>query len=135
MSIEKEVANKITGRQYTKELTREDIEDLKKNGLVVVFGASDDLCIFEGIYTDEKSAWDGTTHYWNGEEFINHIDNEDECSELTGACLFIEQIWCPDNKKSWGFNTNIDAAEKFIIMEDDKEYGEGIVFSFNKIKG
>ena len=129
----KEVASKINGRQYRNELTQEIIKELKDNGLVAVFGASDDLCEFEGVYSDEKSAWDGTTHYFNGKRFINPTDDEEECSELTEACFFIEQIWCPDNKKSWGFRTNIPNAEKFIIMEDDEEYGEGLIFKLTDL--
>lgn len=135
MSKIKELAGKINGRQYRKEVTPEILKELKDNGLVAVFGASDDLCKFRGAFNDETSAWDGTTHYWNGEKFLNHIDNDDEASNLSKKnCFFIDQVWCPDGKKSWGFETNIPNAEKFIIMEDDEQYGEGLVFEFNDLK-
>lgn len=44
----KKWAEKLDGRKYGNELTRDEEKKLKDLGLVVVFGASDDLCEFRG---------------------------------------------------------------------------------------
>jgi hypothetical protein len=47
------VAAHLTGRQYLNEVTYEEEAWLKTWGLVVVFGASDDLCQLRGAILDE----------------------------------------------------------------------------------
>lgn len=128
----KEIAAKINGREYRKEMTQEIISELKELGLIAVFGASDDLCEFRGAFEDELGAWDGATFLWNGSLFINN--NDDEAANLSKRdCFYIEQTWCPDKEKSWGFKTNIPGAEKFEIKEEEQIYGEGLVIPFQSL--
>ena len=49
----KELAQRITGRHYMEELSEEEEILANKNGLIVVFGASDDL--MELLH---QSGWD-----------------------------------------------------------------------------
>lgn len=126
-----EIAAKINGREYREEMTKEIIEELKAEGLIAVFGASDDLCEFRGALEDELDAWEGATFLWDGSLFIN---NNDEAANLSKKdCFYIEQTWCPDDKKSWGFETNIPGAAKFEIKEGEDTYGEGLVIPFHTL--
>lgn len=129
----KEIADKINGSEYREEISEELAIILKENNLVAVYGASDDLCEFEGAYSDELSAWDGNTFLWVDDHFIE--EDSEEAEDLEDKPYFyINQIWCPDEEKSWGFETNIPNAEKFVIMEDGEIYGEGLVFCLDDLK-
>ncbi len=52
----KELAAKLNGRKYCREMTREESEQAAAAGLVVVHGASDDLIEFRGAIRDEGGA-------------------------------------------------------------------------------
>ena len=56
----KEWARKLNGREYCKELTDDEERQLKADGIIAAFGASDDLLEFRGVIHDEVGAWDGT---------------------------------------------------------------------------
>src|SRR3990167_5676412 len=59
-----ELAEKLHGREYPFNLTKDEIAEAKTAGLVIIYGASDDLLEFEGAIYDEVGAHDG------GEAFI-----------------------------------------------------------------
>ena len=104
----KEFADKLNGRQYLNELTKELEAYAKENGIVVVFGQSDDLLELRGAIDDEFGCYDGGTFYI--------------------GCGKVEAVWCPKNTDySWGYKTDIP-HETFDIMEDDEPYCKGIVF-------
>ena len=53
-------ATLINGRQYRDELTKEEEKSAEGSGLIVIFGASDDLIEFRGKLDDEIGAYEGT---------------------------------------------------------------------------
>ena len=55
----KEFAERLDGREYGREMTKADEADALKNGICVVYGASDDLIEFSGAIHDEEGAWEG----------------------------------------------------------------------------
>jgi hypothetical protein len=55
----KALAALLTGREYRQEITRAEEADAKAAGLVVAFGASDDLLEFRGAIDDEVGCYDG----------------------------------------------------------------------------
>ena len=55
----KELAAKLNGREYLREITDEEAKQAKASGLVVVYGASDDLIEFRGAIHDEGDCYDG----------------------------------------------------------------------------
>lgn len=116
-----ELATIINERHYTDEITDAECEKAKELGLIIVFGASDDLCEFRGAYFEELGAYNGNIFHWDGEDFT---------SDYEAGLLFIQQDWAEDENKNvfWGFNTNIPNAEHFKIMEDGLVYGQGLVF-------
>ena len=54
-----ELAEKLNGMEYRTDIPKELIEQAKENGLVVVYGYSDDLIEFEGAFYDEGSCYKG----------------------------------------------------------------------------
>jgi hypothetical protein len=53
------LASTISGRQYGEELTNEECALAKKHGLVVLYGASDDLIEIRGVVYDEIGMYNG----------------------------------------------------------------------------
>jgi hypothetical protein len=144
---EKQLAELLNGK--TENAITESIEkQAKKNGLVIVYGASDDLMEFSGAIHDESSCYSG------GEVLFTKsgcLQNQDECEEaietlkengynvdsLKIQINKINALWCPDNTAyenlSWAYETEIP-HEKFEIMEDGEVYCIGIVFSLSNCK-
>lgn len=110
---EEQLAARLNGRQYGDEITRAEEQLAKENGLVVIFGASDDLCEMRGAIDDEFDCYDG---------------GEIECEEYSGK---LRAIWCPKNGGSWGYETDLPHAG-FNIYEDDILYCVGIVVNLKK---
>ena len=113
--------------------------ELKASGLVVAYGASDDLLEFEGAFQDEIGAWNGTKVQIGPDGPLRSECSEGaDCpyfKEMTKAAPIIEAIWGPpDVEASWLVTTNIPHAT-FRIMEDGDVFGIGIVFNVEDIAG
>lgn len=110
-----ELAAILDGRQYCKETSFEIEQLAKDNNLLIVFGASDDLCEFRGAIYDEFGCYDG---------------GEIECEDLLEK---IEAVWSEkDGEPSWSYKTDIPHSE-FKIYEDDELYCIGIVIDIGEI--
>jgi hypothetical protein len=117
-----EFALKLDGREYGSEITREEHKEAHENGLVVVYGASDDLIEFNGCIDDEFSCW-------RGADFGIKRKDMSVKEEYQGNKNRIKAIW--NNKElgtSWNYETNIPHAT-FKIVEEEDLYCIGIVFS------
>ena len=140
-------AELLNGRQYRSEITKDEEKQAKENGLLVCFGASDDLLEFRGFINDEISAWEGTTALIvkkKGDVIdvidegtlkeINSYLNEEGFDELNIPKIKIQAEWCPsDLDCSWRINSEIPFSS-FDIMEDDELYCRGIVIEKWDIK-
>lgn len=137
-----ELAALLTGREYGKEITADEEELAKAAGLVVLFGASDDLAEVRGATNDERGAYDGTTLKvsTSGELLADwdEIDHDNE-AEVTAWVLAkqagvrtIEALWAKEGDYSWTFTTDIPHAT-FEIVEDGGPYCRGIVFALADI--
>jgi len=148
----KELAELLIGKTEN-EIAKAIEQQAKENGLVIVYGASDDLMEFRGAINDEGDCYDG------GEVFFTKkgcLHNQEECEEaletlkengydvssLELSVNKITALWCPDKihslggdykNVSWVYETDIP-HEKFNIMEDGEIYCIGIVFSINDLK-
>lgn len=129
-----ELAAKLNGREVGDEITEAEAKEAKYTGLVVVFGASDDLMEFEGAIRDEVGCFDGGTAYLTSEGLLeNECDNEDcpHFLRLREKATTIEAIW--NAGCSWSYETDIPHAT-FDIMEDGEKYCRGIVFALADVK-
>jgi hypothetical protein len=139
-----ELATLLNNREYRHEVTK-DIERIAaENGLVIVFGASNDLCEFRGAINDEVSGWQSE---WQGATLISItvpldkdgiVINECDsyrcpyCAKKKKQASKIHVKWC-DGDIAWTFETDIPHAT-FDIYEDGEIFCRGIVFSLDDVR-
>lgn len=125
----KKWAEKLDGREYGSELTEIEEKELKALGLVVVFGASDDLCEFRGAINDEVGCFDGGDIYVNAEGLIaNNMDMFDDfVPENSPEFVLIKMCWGLRGF-TWVCETDIP-HKSFDILDDGELYCRGIIFS------
>lgn len=143
----KELAELLNCRQYRKETTPEIIQLAKDNGLVIVYGYSDDNTEFKGAISEEIPCYEGGKIYFNkdgsnftdvnGMAFLTYHKDKDEPD-----ANMVESVW-DENEKimhegtglyySWTFKTEIP-HETFDIFDEGDPYCRGIVFSINDLK-
>lgn len=130
-----ELAALLNGREYGEEITGAEEAQAKAAGLLVIFGASDDLVELRGTLSDEAGAYNGTTVRIDSEGFIPDWDSVDHDDEEECARYFkrkdggfqVEAKW--DCKGySWWIETDREYAT-FDIMEGPDTFCRGIVVS------
>lgn len=136
-----EIAEKLNGIEYPIRIPQAIITAAKNSGIVIVYGASDDLMEFEGAISDEVGAYDGGTVRIDADGVVPDFDNVDKDDKEALREYFrrensgkeIEALWCdPSDDYSWSYKTDIP-HEVFDVFEtngDEKtKYCRGIVFS------
>ena len=127
----KEFADKLTGRTYRcPQFTKEEIELAKELGIVIVYGASDDLMIFAGAIDDDVDCFDGGIAYLDKFGLTENKDLNERENLLVKS---VKALWCEEKDEkdrliSWTYQTDIP-HETFEIKEDNDIYCRGIVFS------
>ena len=131
MTIE-ELASKLDGNKYGDEITKEQEALAAENGLVVVFGYSDDAVELCGAIDDEVGAFDGTSFYVTRDGVLKEPDcGYDGCKYFEAAkreAMEIKAVWHGTGNPCWTFETDIP-HETFQIYEDEELFCVGIVFS------
>ncbi|MGH8334997.1 MAG: hypothetical protein ACRER3_16090 [Pseudomonas fluorescens] len=129
-----ELAVRITGIEYPCRIHKDLIQIAKDAGLVIVYGASDDLMEFEGASREEIGCYDGGTALVDAQGVLPDRDSLEDDDEL--AAYFarkplakpIEALWGKEPGYSWTYKTDIPHAT-FEVMDDGENYCRGIVFS------
>lgn len=132
----KQLAEMLNGREYSKEITKPEARDAKQAGLVVAFGASDDLLEFRGAIEDEIGCYDGGTAIVDRKGVIPDFedidrDDKDEMREYfkrENGGATIRATWEGEPGYSWIISTDVP-HETFEIVEDGEPYCRGIVFA------
>lgn len=131
MITKEELAARIAGREYGKEVTREDINQAKQAGLVIAFGASDDILELRGAINDEIGAWEGALIQMAPDGKIPPAKDQEVLKRYGAMPTLhtIEAIWSPkgDLPLSWLIKTDLPSAP-FTIMEDGDPFCVGVVF-------
>ena len=136
-----DLASLLTGNEYGSEMTDDQERVARDAGLVVVFGASDDLMEFRGAIDDEVAApgvvsisLDGLMPDW--ESIPKYGERgKDACRDyfrLEGRGKTIKALWCAEPDLSWTYETTIPHVT-FVIQEDGKPYCRGIVFRLEDV--
>lgn len=129
-----QLAKIMDGREYGHDITDEESKMADEQGLVVVFGYSDDNMEFMGFIQDEVSCWDGGTAYLTS---AGLLESECDCTDCPyfakeqSKAAKIEALWCNEGY-SWTYKTDIPHAT-FDIMEEGEKYCRGIVFSMSDV--
>ena len=129
-----ELAASLNGREYRDEMSRAEETLAKESGLVVVFGASDDLMEFRGAVNDEIGVYEGGFAYFTRAGLlVNECENEDcpHFARLKDAATPIGAQWSVDGY-SWVYRTTIPHST-FDVLEDGDKYCRGIVFALSDV--
>lgn len=136
----------LNGREYRNEITRAEEARANALGLIVIYGASDDLTEFAGVLSDERGACNGAEFYIGADgklhptwaEFVESDDCTDEDKarawfrrEDQGA-VKVEALWCAEDGYSWTFKTEAPHST-FEIVEDGEPYCRGIVIALDDL--
>ncbi len=139
-----QLAERLNGRETLKEMSKDEQQEAAQNGLVVVFGYSDDGCEFRGSINDEVGAYDYTEIRFtkNGKFYPNDMDEHAKFMEDHGMLESFNSKFCNmiiakfgDNVSdySWTYETDIPHTS-FDIMEGGTKYCRGIVFNYDDLK-
>jgi hypothetical protein len=132
------IAEQLDGTEYPVHIPNDIVKSAKEHGIVIVYGASDDLMEFEGAISDEVGAYEGNTVKVSPQGLLPDFENIDKdardakdklrayfAAENLGRT--IEALWCKEPGYSWTFKTDIP-HETFEVVEDGDPYCRGIVF-------
>lgn len=141
-SIIDQIQLALDGAGYRLRGEEKTFELAKDNGIVIVFGASDDLMELRGAIDDEAGVYDGGTVRIDEEGIIPDFEDIDRDEEDVLEDYFkrkyggqeIEAIWCPSDAPdtSWAYKTDIP-HKTFNVMEDDDVYCVGIIFKIEDL--
>ena len=130
------LAEQLNGREIGDEITKQEEAAAKAAGLVVIFGASDDLMEFRGaIYDEAYPGEEGIVKLHRGGILDSHDDCECKfCGYESKAkkCCSVQAQWCKKPDYSWTYKTNLPHAT-FEIGEDGGKYCRGIVVELNAL--
>ena len=129
----------LNGREYRNEITKDEAAQAKAAGLVVVYGASDDLMEFAGALYDEVGVYNGGEALVDAKGVLdrNQIDDDDdeaiaEFVARSKTAQSIEALWNDSvsdaSVPAWTYMTDIPHAT-FDMMDDGELYCRGIVFA------
>lgn len=133
-----QLAAQLNGREYGEEISLGEEKLAEKDGLVVIFGGSDDLVELRGAIHDELGAYEGTKFLIHSKGAMEE-DHECECDycgfkEMKAKCAKIEAVWgtpvstvaTGGDSYSWTYKTGIPHAT-FEIVEGEEKFCRGIV--------
>ena len=128
----------LNGREYPFELTKDEQAQAKAAGLVVIFGASDDLMEVRGAAHGEISA--PTTVLLDCKGLLPHREDIQDDEVLKDffdrepLARAVDGLWCAEEDASWTYRTKVPHAT-FDIVEDGIVYCRGIVIDVADLGG
>ena len=134
------LAGLLTGREYGKEMVKEEEQQAKAAGLIVIFGASDDLMELRGAIRDEFSCYGGGVALVDTKgvlPFREDIDDDEQLKDYWSRAPHaraVDALWCKEDDISWTYRTEVPHAT-FEVMEGDEVYCRGIVIDVADLGG
>jgi hypothetical protein len=140
MNVRDEIAAALNGSEYPLRLTTELKAQAKAAGVVIIYGASDDLMEFDGAISDEIGANCGVVALIDAAGVLSRDAIDDDDDEAIAAyvvrkksAMQIEALWCKEGDYSWTYCTQIPHAT-FEIVEDGEPYCRGLVISITDLQ-
>jgi hypothetical protein len=125
----------LDGREYGHETDDGLDKQLAGEGIVMVFGYSDDNMEFRGAIKDEIGCCDGWTVRLTSKGILDNKCDNGRCPYFKemerNVKSRIEAIWGKDGY-SWIYRTDIPHVS-FDITEDGEKYCRGIVFYLSDV--
>ena len=131
MDLIKKWQEKLNGREYREELEPFEEEELKKDGIVVVFGCSDDLCEIHGALSSEIDCYGGNKEVYvrEAECFVSPDYYDYSSDELIQIDLSKRPyIDISNTRDGWKYEIPDIPQAEFIIYEEDTIYCTGKLF-------
>ena len=135
-----DLAAQLTGLTYPVRLPRAIEAAAKDAGLVIVFGASDDLLELRGAISEELSAYEGTKILLTRDGVFDEDSCSKKCSHWKKARAqaqqngqILEALWDTAGY-SWMYQISIPHAT-FEVLEDGEPYCRGVVFALADVEG
>ena len=119
----KEWAEKLNNIEYPADEIWDMRKQFEEDGVVVVYGASDDLIEFEGVIHDEGDCYNDKVFYLNKEGLTTSYSKN-----------YVKVTHPHDGTVQFNYETNIP-CEWFNVVEDGELYCKGFVFNINDLKG
>lgn len=119
----KEWAEKLNNIEYPADEIWDMRKQFEEDGVVVVYGASDDLIEFEGVISDEGDCYNDKVFYINKEGLTTSYSKN-----------YVKVTHPHDGTAQFEYETNIP-CEWFNVVEDGELYCKGFVFNINDLKG
>ncbi|CUJ50409.1 Uncharacterised protein [Achromobacter sp. 2789STDY5608633] len=134
-----ELASRLHNREYRNELSRDEEREAKNAGLLIVFGASDDLVEFRGAFHDETGAAGSATVRFHRAGILPDWDSLDKSEEDAVLDYFeleqsANQITAHWDKAgySWFIEPGMGLAyAAFDVVEDGERFCRGVVIDLN----
>lgn len=133
------LAAQLVGADYPFSLTKALAAQAAEAGLVVVYGASDDLIEFEGAFQGEGDCYEGGSFKIDAAGLLpdfDQLDGEEEHADYARRkpdAHDIHAVFTPDNEYTWRYETKIPHAT-FEITEDGEPYCRGLVIDIADLK-
>lgn len=133
------LAQVLTGREYMSEMFKEEEQQAKAAGLLVIFGIGADMMVFRGFVHAEREAPTIALIDAKGLlPFREDIEQDDEALKDYFArapqVRAVDALWAKEDGYSWTFRTSIPHAT-FEIVEGDAPYCRGIVIDVADLGG
>ena len=133
------IAAKLHGIEYPCRIPQAINDEAKAAGIVIVYGASDDLMELDGAIRDEFGCHDGGTAKVDAQGLLRDWDSVKDDGEKEEIAAWVERdktakeikaVWEPATPEgaSWAYETTIPHTT-FDVMEDGQIYCRGIVFA------
>lgn len=135
------LAGQLNGAEYGNEITKDQERYAKENGLLVMFGYSDDNVELRGAINEEIGATFGGVVEFYGLELFNRDECECNCKYSQKALEMFENrgksikaMFGEDaeDEYSWTFVAPFH-VETFDVMEDGEKFCRGIVFPIREL--
>ncbi|MDM4014945.1 hypothetical protein [Roseiconus lacunae] len=135
-------AERLNGRERREEITDDEIQTAKENGLVVIYGHSDDLVILAGAISDEVSAFGGTTFRfakcglcrdWDEIDHDDLFQVREFIRRESLPTIEVRALWCELGYRwAWWIETDGECGV-FEIFDDGEPFCRGIVIDTRRI--
>lgn len=135
-----QLAELLDGREYCSEMTESEEQLAKDEGLLVIFGASDDLMEFRGVIYDEAGVCDGGIVRIKDGKILELPDRDESevlkkygvYDQVVSGGFAVEALWCEEDGYSWTYKTDVPHAT-FEITDGDEAYCRGIVIDMTEV--
>lgn len=134
-----QLAAQLDGMEYGSRISKETLLAARINGLVIVYGASDDLMELQGAIEEEIDAFEGTEILVTPEGLWDSSTCREKCRhyvvaerEAKARGATIQALWDHGDGYSWVYTTTIPHVT-FEIVEAHEPYCRGIVFALSDV--